>query len=104
MTGTIKVAPKKLIATATDFGNQSKNITTLTSEMINKVSSLASTWEGEAATSYIRKFKSLEKDIQVLNRMIQEHIRDLNQMAESYSATERSNQQDAEALLSGIIS
>ncbi len=104
MTGTIKVSPDKLISTATDFSTQSRNITTLTSEMINRISSMSSSWTGDAATAYITKFKSLEKDIQMLNRMIQEHIRDLNQMANVYAQTEKTNSQDAGALLSGIIS
>lgn len=104
MTGTIKVSPDKLIATATDFGTQSKTIVSITTEMLNKVSAMSSSWTGEASTAYIRKFRSLEKDIQVLNRMIQEHVRDLNQMARAYAATEKSNEQDASALLSGVIS
>ena len=47
--------------------------------------SLSSAWEGEAATAYINKFKSLETDIQTLIRMINEHVSDLNQMAEAYA-------------------
>ena len=50
------------------------------------------------------KFKSLESDIQTLNRMIQEHVNDLEQMANLYSTAEQQNVDDAASLSSGIIS
>lgn len=104
MTGTIKVSPQKLLSTSSEFGSRGNTISALTSQMINLVSSLSSTWEGEAATAYITKFKSLESDIQFLNRMIQEHVSDLEQMANAYSSAEQSNADDAASLASGIIS
>lgn len=104
MTGIIKVTPQKLNTTAEEFKNQSTNISTLTNEMMNKITALSSSWEGDASQAYITKFKSLEKDIQMLQRMIQEHVSDLQQMAAEYAAAEQSNTQEANALLSGIIS
>lgn len=50
------------------------------------------------------KFKSLESDIQTLNRMIQEHVSDLEQMANLYSNAEQQNVDDAASLSSGVIS
>lgn len=104
MTGTIKVSPQKLIATAGEFSKEGSNMTSLVSEMINIVSSMNSTWEGDASMAYITKFKSLEGDLQVLNRMIQEHVRDLEEMANLYSTAEQSNADDATSLASGVIS
>ena len=104
MTGTIKVSPQKLIATAGEFSTEGSTMNALVSQMINIVTSMSSTWEGEASTAYITKFKSLESDIQMLNKMIQEHVNDLEQMANLYSSTEQSNADDAAALSSGIIS
>ena len=104
MTGTIKVSPEKLKETASSFSSEGSKIQTLTNEMLNKISALSSAWEGEAATAYINKFKSLETDIQTLIRMIKEHVSDLNQMAEAYATTERQNESDASSLSSGIIS
>lgn len=72
--------------------------------MLNIIASMSSTWEGDAAVSYMTKFKSLESDIQVMNRMIQEHINDLQQMANVYSSAEQANTDDAASLASGIIS
>lgn len=72
--------------------------------MMNIVASMSSVWEGEAASSYMTKFKSLESDIQTLNRMIKEHVNDLEQMASLYSTAEQQNVDDAASLSSGVIS
>lgn len=104
MTGTIKVSPEKLLSTAQEFSSQGSTISALTSQMLNLVTTLSSAWEGDAATAYITKLKSLESDIQVMNRMIQEHVSDLEQMANLYSTTEQSNTDDAASLASGLIS
>ena len=104
MTGTIREAPDRLIQASQEFSTQGNTIQGLTSEMVNRVASLTSAWEGEASTAYINKFKSFETDIQVLNRMIQEHVNDLQQMAELYISAENANVEDASSLASGIIS
>lgn len=104
MTGTIKVSPEKLKETASSFSNEGNKIQSLTNEMLNKASALSSSWEGEAAQAYMTKFKSLETDIQTLIRMVNEHVSDLNQMADAYSAAEKQNESDASALSSGVIS
>ena len=112
MTGTIKVSPDKLLSTSqspsynsTILASLTSNtIISLTGEMMNIVASMSSVWEGEAASSYMTKFKSLESDIQTLNRMIQEHVNDLEQMANLYSTAEQQNVDDAASLSSGVIS
>ena len=104
MTGTINVSTEKLLSTSSEFSTQGNTISSLTSEMLNLVGSLSSAWEGEAATAYMTKFRSLETDIQTLNRMIQEHVNDLQQMANIYNEAEQSNADTAASLASGIIS
>lgn len=103
MEGIIKVTPSDLINVASDFGNKGSNISALTSEMVSLVTSLSSVWEGEAATTFITKFKGLEDDIQLLNRMIQEHVTDLQEMASTYSQAEERNLQDVSTLSSDVI-
>lgn len=103
-TGTIKVSPEKLIATADEFGEEGLVMSGIVNQMFNVVSSMSSTWEGEASAAYINRFRSLEADIQVLNRMIQEHVADLEQMANLYISAERTNSDDASSLAAGIIS
>ena len=104
MTGTIKVSPEKLTATAGEFSTEGSNMSSLVSEMINIVTSMNSTWEGDASMAYITKFNSLESDLQVLNRMIQEHVNDLEELANLYRTAEPSNADAAASLSSGVIS
>ncbi len=104
MTGIIRVTPERLIAASQEFSTQGSTIANLTSQMVNLATALSSSWEGDASNTYITKFKSLENDIQVMNRMIQEHSNDLMQMAEMYSSAEEANIDDASSLASNIIS
>ena len=91
MEGIIKVSPQLLTSTASEFGNQGNVINTLTGEMMNLITGMASTWEGDAATAYITKFRGLEDDIQRMVRMVQEHSRDLQEMARIYSDADMAN-------------
>lgn len=104
MTGTIKVTPEKLKSTAVEFGNQGSTISNLTSQMMTLITGLSSSWEGEASTMYMTKFKGLENDIQTINQMIQEHVNDLEEMASLYQSAETANVEAAEALASDVIS
>ena len=100
---TIRVSPEKLIATSQEFSTQGSQMSALTSEMVNKVTSLASVWEGEAASSYVNKFKALENDIRLINAMIQEHVSDLQEMGTLYNQAESDNVNDAGSLITSAF-
>ena len=72
----------------------------ITSEMVSKVTGLSSVWEGNAATAYINKFRGLEDDIQKIVGMIQEHARDLEEMASNFTSAEN----EAESLIENLSS
>ena len=103
MTGIIRVNPNDLINAAAGFGTRGSTVSALTSEMTTLVTGLSADWEGEAATTYITKFKGLEDDIQLMNRMIQEHVTDLQEMAAKYTDVESENVQAASTLSSDVI-
>lgn len=103
MEGILNVTPEQLISTASEFSSQGSAIQQLTSEMVNKVSSLASAWEGEAATTYIQKFTGLQDDIQLMLRMVQEHATDLQDMAAAYQNAESQSLSDFGDLSSDVI-
>ena len=103
MEGIIKVSPQLLTSTASEFGNQGNVINTLTGEMMNLITGMASTWEGDAATAYITKFRGLEDDIQRMVRMVQEHSRDLQEMARIYSDADMANAEEANSLSADVI-
>lgn len=102
--GIIKVTPEKLIQAANEFGTSGKTISSLTTEMMNIVNGLKSIWQGSAATAYTGKFTALQDDIEKINRIIEEHVSDLTEMARTYQAAEDASAQESEKLLSEVIS
>ena len=103
-TGILKVTPEKLIEASTEFSSTGQNVRALTQEMNEIISSLKSIWMGEAATRYGAKFAELSDDIERINRMIQEHVTDLAEMAREYKAAEDANTEQSSGLLTDIVS
>ena len=92
MNGTLKVSTSKLTSTANQFqnyGNQVKNITTQMTNTVNQLT--GSVWSGDAANAYRKKFNSLQDDINRMVKMINEHVTDLNAMAQQYETVEKAN-------------
>ena len=92
MTGTLKVSTQKLISTANQFqghGNQIKHITQQMTATVNSLS--GHIWNGDAANAYKKKFASLQDDINRMVKMINEHVTDLNAMAQQYNTVEQAN-------------
>ena len=103
MEGILRVTPNELITMANEFSAKGSTISSLTAEMTNEVVGLSSIWEGDAATAYVTKFRGLDDDIQLINRMIQEHVNDLEEMANTYNQAEAANLSDIEGLSSDVI-
>ena len=104
MEGILKVTPEKLTSASGEFAAKGTQVGNLTGEMMNLVMSLGSAWEGEAATAYMQKFKGLEDDIRRMVGMIQEHSRDLSEMAQIYAQAEHTNLEEIGTLASDVIS
>lgn len=103
MEGILKVTPEKLIASAGEFGSIGTRIRGLTEEMMNNVNSMKAVWMGEAADAYSGRFLSLQSDMDKMHRMIQEHVTDLQEMAQQYQIAETANAEEASALANNII-
>lgn len=104
MQGTIKVSTAELKSAASAFSSCGASISSKTRAMLDLVSSISgSVWSGEAATAYQNKFAGLADDIEKINKMIQEHVDDLNAMADAYDRAEQEAQQQASSLNSDII-
>lgn len=104
MEGTLRVTPEKLISTAAEFGSSGQTVSSLTQQMMSIVTGLSSVWQGDAATDYISRFSQLQGDIDQMNRMIQEHVTDLNEMARVFQEAEAANQETAAGLATDVIS
>lgn len=88
MEGTLLVTPEELKSTASEFSADGTSVKSITSEMMNLINELASNYEGDAATAYINNFKKLQDDMNQIDQKIQEHVSDLNEMADNYQRTE----------------
>ncbi len=103
MEGILNVTPQELITASNEFSANGNTISSLTAEMTSQVEGLSSVWEGDAASAYIAKFRGLDDDIQLMNRMIQEHVVDLQEMASIYSQAETANIDEISELSSDVI-
>lgn len=102
-TGLLKVTPEKLNQAASEFSNSGKNINAMTAEMMAIVDSLKSIWQGNAANEYAGRFAGLRDDIEKINRIIEEHVNDLNQMALEYQNAEDTSAEESAKLVSDIV-
>jgi len=103
MEGMIKVSPDVLNRTASEFADEGTQLNNLTNQMLEIVQSMTSTWQGEASNAFITKFRGLEPDMQRMFRMVQEHSRDLQEMAAAYANAEQQNAEIASGLSSEVI-
>lgn len=103
MEGFLKVDPQKLISTADEFNTTGGQVKGLTEQMITIIDSLKSAWEGEAANTYNTRFHALQDDMDKMHRMIQEHVKDLNEMAQQYMSAENANIDTGSSLADDVI-
>ena len=104
MTGTLKVEPAKLKSAASEFSSTSAQIKSATNSMVQTVGQLTgSIWSGDAQSAYNSKFTSLNDEMAKIDKMIQEHVTDLNDMAAAYERGESQAQQIASSLSSEIF-
>lgn len=104
MEGIVNVSTEQLKSTASEFSSIGGTIRNLTQSMTETITSLSGSWEGEASQSYLAKFNSLQDDIERMHSMINEHVNDLNDMADRYAQAESQSVSDAQALSSDVIS
>lgn len=103
MEGILKVTPEKLIQTSGEFDSLGGQMKNLTGEMLSLINGLNGIWQGEAASAYQGKFENLSADMEKLYRMVQEHARDLQEMATRYQSAESGNTEKGNSLRNGVV-
>lgn len=104
MQGTLKVSTGELTKTASAFQNSGNNIKTMTNQMTELVKGLTgNVWSGDAEQAYIKKFDGLQDDMNRMAKMIEEHVKDLQEMAKAYESAEEANIAAANSLTSDVI-
>ena len=82
--GTLLVTPEVLQEKSRTFQSMAVQVKALHDDMLQRVNSLSSAWEGNAADAYRTKFAALQTAMDTINRMIMEHSTDLDAMAQTY--------------------
>ena len=103
MENKLLVTPEELNNAATNFEAQAVQVKSLHDEMIKKVNSLSNVWTGNAGDNYRNKFGTLQKAMDTINRMILEHVKDLQAMAEQYTSADTSVESIIEELPSSDL-
>ena len=103
MNGMIKVTPERLMTAAHDFSTQSTKLNDTTDNMLELVRGMNSFWQGEASQAFANRFSQLRDDMCSMYRMVQEHARDLEQMAENYREAEERNEAEVQDLSADVI-
>lgn len=88
MEANLLVTPEQLQSTAANFSAKATQVKALHDSMLDKVSKLSGSWTGSAADAYNAKFSALKGSMETIHSMIQEHVRDLNAIAEQYISAE----------------
>ena len=92
MADTIRVTPKELQDKAQMMENAGNEIRTLSQNMTAKVTELTGRiWSGEAQQAYVTRFKTLQEDIERLNKLVSDEAQHLYTIAAEYSTTEETN-------------
>lgn len=104
MEGYLKVTPEKLMQASAEFENTGAQISSITQEMLSIINGLKGIWQGEAASGYTNRFNGLADDIEKINRMISEHVTDLNEMATEYQQAENESIENANSLTMEVVS
>lgn len=103
MENIIKVTPDVLINTSNEFSTQGSQIGSLTTQMMDLINGLPSSWVGEAGSTYVSRFAGLSDDMSRITNMITEHAEDLVEMAQNYITTEQQIGDMAQSLASDVI-
>lgn len=101
--GILKVTPEKLMQASSEFEASAGVVNNITQEMLSIINNLKGVWQGEAASGYTNRFNGLSDDIDKINRMIAEHVADLNEMANEYQMAENESLEQANALNMEVV-
>ena len=101
--GNILVTIEALSQKSSEFSTKSQEVKTLHDDMLNRITSLLGSWEGEGAQAYSSKFSALKTSMDTIFRMIQEHVTDLSTMCDTYQQAETAAVNAVENLPAGNL-
>lgn len=102
--GVILVDVNDLMRTAQSFNSSANEVRNTNQTMMNTVTNMNCQWQGDAGSTYIRKFRQLQDDMDKMYRMIMEHVQDLMAMAQNYIQAEQGALSQINPLSEDVIS
>ena len=104
MANYLKVTPEKLNTVSSELEGEGTTMKGCTDRMVNLVNEISGDiWSGDAANAYRTKFTGLQDDMALLYRMVQDHVRDLQEIAANFAEAETANQEAAGALNEQVV-
>ena len=88
---------------AGEMATCANNIQVQVGSILQTVGELNSAWQGDAATSFINRFKELNDDMDRMMAMTNEYAKDLDSMADNYLATESANSELPTGLNTNVL-
>jgi WXG100 family type VII secretion target len=99
----IKVNSQVLRDAATQLTNELGNFSDISGDIEQGLSSLSSTWEGDAFNSFLSQLNALSPSLERYSEVIRDYANFLNTTAEQYETTEAAAQNETEELANNLF-
>lgn len=97
-TDRILVKPSEVIAKASEVKNERTKIANALSTALNEIQSLEASWQSPAADAYRNQFVRQNNELQNILAMLDKHVNNLNDAAETFARSEQTLSGKNEAL------
>jgi WXG100 family type VII secretion target len=100
---TFKVSTDDLDRAVGTFDTYRTNCVSTAKKIMQVSSSLQGSWRGDAATKFYQKLRDIQGDINDVNNIINEHVKDLKDISAKYKDAERKAESEASKLQTDVI-
>jgi len=100
---TFKVSTDQLDIAVNTFDTYRNNCVNTAKKIMQVSTSLKGSWKGDAATGFYNKLQSIQGDINDVNNIINEHVKDLREISKEYKAAEQKAQAKNSGLQTDVI-
>ena len=97
-TDRILVKPSEVLAKAAEVQSERSKIANALSTALNEIQSLSATWQSPAADAYRVQFEKQNNELQNILAMLDKHVNNLTEAAETFSRGEQTLSTKNEAL------
>lgn len=104
MATTFKVEPGQLKNMSRAYDGSRQKCVSLATEIMHIADSLKGSWQSDAATTFYGKLQGIQGDIRDINKIINEHVQDLLEIAGVYDSTDSNVKAKASGLQSDVLS